>query len=152
MNASSPPSRLSDLRGLRSAPPLDAAIRQELGRELAEAMAPYAWFTIGVMAPSAAAAVTALRSCEAALGWPPLTEPVPAGEAADGQGPADAPDGADSAGSVFLKGNQRTGSYRLRPESGLGEGILISGHHAEDPNLGETWGPLPLDWFEQADA
>ena len=60
--------------------------------------------------------------------------------------------GADPAGAVFLKGNQHSGTYLVRPESGLGEGILISGHHLDDPSRGDTWGPLPLDLFAQADA
>lgn len=46
---------------------------------------------------------------------------------------------------VFLKGNQRTGTYLLREEAGLGEGILISGQHPDQPELAQTWGPLPLD-------
>jgi hypothetical protein len=48
---------------------------------------------------------------------------------------------------VFLKGNQRSGSYLLRQEDGLGEGLLITGHHSEDPSVEGTWGPLPLDLF-----
>ncbi len=144
---SSPTSPLAALRGLRSAPLLDAAGQAELRRELTAALAPCRWFTIGVMAPSAAAALAALRSCEAALGWSPLREQELAIEAPDDHDTA----GADPAGAVFLKGNQHTGTYLLRPESGLGEGILISGHH-EDPALGDTWGPLPLDLFAQAGA
>jgi hypothetical protein len=83
------------------------------------------------MAPSAAAALGALRRWEAALGWEPLAAVDPA---ADG---ISAP--------VFLKGNQRTGTYLLREETGLGEGILISGQHPDQPELAQTWGPLPLD-------
>jgi hypothetical protein len=48
---------------------------------------------------------------------------------------------------VFLKGNQHTGLALLRAESGLGEGVLISGHGADDPSSEDTWGPLPLDFF-----
>ncbi len=140
-------SPLGALSGLRSAPLLDAARQADLRRELTAALAPCSWFTIGVMAPSAAAAIAALRSCEAALGWPALREQELAIEAPDDHDTA----GADPAGAVFLKGNQHTGTYLLRPESGLGEGILISGHH-DDPALGDTWGPLPLDLFAQADA
>jgi hypothetical protein len=146
-NSSPLASSLAALRGLRRAPLLDAAGQAELRRDLKAALAPCAWFTIGVMAPSASAAVAALRSCEACLDWPPLREQELAIEAADDHDIA----GSDPAGAVFLKGNQRTGTYLLRPESGLGEGILISGHHY-DPSLGDTWGPLPLDLFAQADA
>jgi hypothetical protein len=143
----SPLSSLAALRGLRSAPLLDATAREGLRRELTAVMAPCTWFTIGVMAPSAAAAIAALRSCEACLGWLPLREQELVIEAPDDHDTA----GADPASAVFLKGNQHSGTYLLRPESGLGEGILISGHH-DDPALGDTWGPLPLDLFVQTDA
>jgi hypothetical protein len=49
---------------------------------------------------------------------------------------------------VFLKGNQHTGRFLLRAEGGLGQGILITGHNPEDPSVEDTWGPLPLDFFE----
>ncbi|MFM7361426.1 MAG: DUF1824 family protein [Cyanobium sp.] len=125
---------LRDLRGLRSAPPLTAAQRQELRAALMAALAGCEWFTVVVMAPSAGAALAALRACERALGWPALQEQAPD----DPQGP------------VFLKGNQRTGAYLLRGESGLGEGILITGHNPADPSREDTWGPLPLDLFDGA--
>ncbi len=108
------PTGLAALRGLRTAPLLDAAGRESLRRELVAALAPQ----------------------ELAI------------EAPDDHDTA----GADPAGAVFLKGNQRTGTFGLRPEGGLGEGILISGHHLDDPSRGDTWGPLPLDLFAQADA
>jgi hypothetical protein len=124
--------QLADLRGLRTAPPLSELERQSLQAELLTLVASCPWFTVGVMAPTAAAAITALRRCEAAFGWDPLA----------------AADGADDAieGPVFLKGNQRTGSYLLRREEGLGEGLLISGQNPDNPALADTWGPLPLDW------
>jgi hypothetical protein len=49
---------------------------------------------------------------------------------------------------VFLKGNQRTGTFAVRRESGLGEGLLITGHHPTDTGVEGTWGPLPLDLFD----
>lgn len=122
---------LADLRGLRSAPALSADQRELLRTELTQVMAPCTWFTIGVMAPSAAQALSALRRWEAAFGWPPLVDadpsPLPL------QGP------------VFLKGHQRNGSFRLRQESGLGEGVLLSGQEPDQPERADTWGPLPLD-------
>lgn len=139
---------LKALRGLRSAPTLAAAAREALRQELAAVMEACTWFTIGVMAPSAAAALAALRLCEGSLGWSPLQpqdlgfEPVEDHDSA----------GTDTAGAVFLKGNQRTGTYWLRPEGGIGEGILISGHHPENPAVEDTWGPLPLNLFAQMDA
>ncbi|MCT0225120.1 DUF1824 family protein [Synechococcus sp. CS-1328] len=132
---------LVDLRGLRTAPSLSEAERQVLRQELQELLAACDWFTVGVMAPSASAATTALRHCEAALGWSPLT-PL---NGRDPEGGASA--AAAEAGPVFLKGNQNTGSFSLRHENGLGEGLLISGHSPADPDAEDTWGPLPLDFF-----
>jgi hypothetical protein len=87
------------------------------------------------MAPGASEALGALRALESDLGWSALaaaSEPTAA--IAPGQ-------------AVFLKGNQRNGTYLLRQEDGLGEGLLITGHHPEDPSVEGTWGPLPLDLF-----
>lgn len=126
---------LSSLRGLRTAPALEAAERALLRQELQTAMGRCAWFTIGVMAPSAAAALDGLRQCEAALGWPAL----------DPQDPAAVEQQSTTA--VFLKGNQRNGRFLIRCEAGLGEGILITGHQSDDPQQEDTWGPLPLDLF-----
>jgi hypothetical protein len=132
---------LADLRGLRSSPVLEEPQRRALRQELVEALRPYSWFTIGVMAADAAAAVACLRQLETALGWSPL-----AASAADpsSQGPS----GSAQPGPVFLKGNQRTGTFLLRREEGLGEGELISGQNPEGSGAGETWGPLPLDLFQ----
>jgi hypothetical protein len=126
-----PPVDLASLLGLRSAPGLDAAQRQALAQELKARLSACDWFTIGVMAPSGQAAVAALRSCEAAHGWSPLQ--------ADSEALVEGP--------VFLKGNQRTGRYLLRAESGLGEGLLIGGQSDSHPEATGTWGPLPLDFF-----
>lgn len=131
---------LASLRGLRSAPELTPGQRQELRRALELALARCSWFTLGVMAPDRQRALACLRSCEAALGWPALQEETaPEPDAPARQEPADGP--------VFLKGNQRSGSFRLRQESGLGEGLLITGHNPDDPAAEDTWGPLPLDLF-----
>jgi hypothetical protein len=126
---------LAALRGLRSAPALDLAARSLLKQELAMMLARCDWFTVGVMAPSAEAAVACLRQLEAALDWTPL----------ELDGACESSDAID--GPVFLKGNQNSGRFLLRPEAGLGEGLLISGHSAADPAAQDTWGPLPLDLF-----
>jgi hypothetical protein len=128
--------RLSALRGERTAPELQQSERQELLAELQGALKLCPWFTIGVMAPTASEAVEALRRCEQALGWPTL--------AAEDLGAEDL-GAAAMKGPVFLKGNQRTGTYRIRQEEGLGKGVLISGQNSEQPELADTWGPLPLD-------
>ena len=128
---------LADLASLRTAPALAAHERPGLLAELKTKMEACEWFTIGVMAPSAASALAALRACEGSLGWPALE--------VHGQGQQ-----AESVvGPVFLKGNQHSGQFLLRAEAGLGEGILISGHlkGEPDPALEGTWGPLPLDLF-----
>lgn len=134
---------LASLRGLRSAPGLDASQRQQLRQALVERLAACQWFTVGVMAPDRQGALACLRSLEASLGWSPLQEESdtePAGAAPSGSEAA-------SGGPVFLKGNQRTGGFRVRLEGGLGEGLLITGHNPDEPAAEDTWGPLPLDLF-----
>jgi hypothetical protein len=127
--------RLRDLCGLRSAPALSADEVAGLQQELQPLLARCDWFTIGVMASSAPAAVAALRAAEQANRWEAL-ELDPAGEALEAiEGP------------VFLKGNQNTGRFLVRREAGLGEGILITGHSPAEPDVEDTWGPLPLDFF-----
>ncbi|MFM7636032.1 MAG: DUF1824 family protein, partial [Cyanobacteriota bacterium] len=69
---------LVELRGLRTAPALTPEQRQALLAELRGQLERCDWFTIGVMAPSAEAAVVALRSCERALGWSPWSTTPPA--------------------------------------------------------------------------
>ncbi len=126
---------LAALRGLRSAPALDAGARAALRAELEPLLARCDWFTVGVMAPSAHAAVSCLRALEAALGWSAL-DLDPACEALEAiEGP------------VFLKGNQTSRRFLVRREGGLGEGLLITGHSPADPDVEDTWGPLPLDFF-----
>lgn len=126
---------LDALGGLRSAPELDAGGRAALLAELRPRLAACDWFTLGVMAPSATAAVGCLRQLEAALDWSPLE--------LDGA----CEDPAAIEGPVFLKGNQNSGRFLLRRESGLGTGLLITGHSPADPAVEDTWGPLPLDLF-----
>ena len=126
---------LADLRGLRTAPAIDAQGRDALRSQLEPLLGACDWFTIGVMAPSGETALQALQRCEQALGWQALAADPASPEASDVPGPA------------FLKGNQNTGRYLLRPERGLGEGILITGHNLADPEVEDTWGPLPLDLF-----
>ena len=126
---------LRALCGLRSAPLLSAAASEALRAELLPLLQRCDWFTIGVMAPSAAAAVSALRAAERSNGWAGL-ELDPAGEAL-----------AAIEGPVFLKGNQNSCRFLVRRETGLGEGILITGHSPADPDAEDTWGPLPLDFF-----
>jgi hypothetical protein len=113
---------------------LDLEQRHQLKQELAKVLDRCQWFTVGVMAPGEAEALAALRALESALDWSALAVASEPACVAPGH-------------TVFLKGNQRTGTYLLRQEDGLGEGLLITGHHSEDPSVEGTWGPLPLDLF-----
>ena len=101
------PSLLASLKGLRSAPTLSAAEQGQLSEELMAALATCEWFTVGVMAPSATAAVASLRALEARLSWEAL-ELDPSGEEL-----------ASIEGPVFLKANQNTGRFLVRRETGL---------------------------------
>ena len=131
---------LHDLRGLRTAPSVNPAERTALRLQLQQHLSVCEWFTVGVMAATGAAALEALRTLEAAQGWRPLeADPV-------------SPLASDVPGPAFLKGNQNTGRFLLRPEAGLGEGILISGHSPSDPDAEDTWGPFPLDLFDDHDG
>ena len=130
----SPITSLSDLARLRGAPELSSEVWKGLRSELTEAMASASWFTVGVMAPSAAQALAALRALERSQAWEPMTVVASTEE----QGP------------VFLKANQNGGSIRIRIEHGLGEGILITGHGDDESQPSTTWGPLPLNFFNEA--
>ena len=127
---------LNDVRGQRTAPQLSDDQQATLRQELDARLNACDWFTVGVMAANGLAAFEALKACQRALGWTPL-ELDPA-----------SPQPHDVAGSAFLKGNQNTGRFQLRPESGLGEGLLISCHNLADPAAADTWGPLPLNFFD----
>jgi len=122
---------LNDLARLRDAPQLTTETADQLRLELNGAMAESSWFTIGIMAPSATTALTALRSLERSQGWSEL----------------DVVETTEESGPVFLKANQKGNSVRIRIEHGLGEGILISGHGDDDSQHSTTWGPLPLNFF-----
>ena len=50
-------------------------------------------------------------------------------------------------GSVFLKGNQKTGNVFIRSENGLGEGILLTCQYDHESYESSTVGPFPLDFF-----
>ena len=122
---------LADLNRLRTAPDLDIAQTQALRQELEQAMQSADWFTVGVMAPSQDLALNALRALETSQGWEPM----------------ELVQEAESDGPVFLKANQKEGTVRIRHETGLGEGVLVSGHSADPSRFTPTWGPFPLTFF-----
>ena len=87
--------------------------------------------TIGIMASSAFEAVEALKSISKKYISIKFREL----------------DSLHADGSVFLKGNQKTGNVFIRSENGLGEGILLTCQYEKDSLESFTFGPLPLDFF-----
>ena len=123
--------RLVDLNSLKTAPHLSniqvKKLLEELGRNIFEAD----WITIGIMASSDIKAIKALKSIAkkySSIKFSSL-------------------DSLHAKGSVFLKGNQKTGNVFVRSENGLGEGILITCQYDSDLEESNTFGPLPLDFF-----
>ncbi len=122
---------LFDLNSLRSAPQLSERQRKKLREELEVNIDNSDWITIGIMAPSAFKAIEALKSISkkySSIEFKNLESLNPMG-------------------SVFLKGNQKTGNVFIRSENGLGEGILLTCQYENEFNESCTFGPLPLDFF-----
>ena len=123
--------KLVDLNQLRTAPKLTSGQVKKLLKELEENIFNTDWITIGIMAPSDNCALEALRSISkkySSIKFGNLNS-------------------LHADGSVFLKGNQKTGNVFVRSENGLGEGILITCQYDEDTKKTNTFGPLPLDFF-----
>ena len=123
--------KLVDLNKLRTAPKLTNIQVEKLLEELEENIFNTDWITIGIMAPSDNKAFEALRSISkkySTIKFRNLNS-------------------LHADGSVFLKGNQKTGNVFIRSENGLGEGILITCQYDEDTKESNTFGPLPLDFF-----
>ena len=122
---------LIDLNSLRSAPELNEIQKQKLLDELELNIINADWITIGIMASYDYEAIKALRS---------ISEKYSSIKFLD-------LDSLHADGSVFLKGNQKTGNVFVRSENDLGEGILITCQFDEDAEESNTFGPLPLDFF-----
>ena len=123
--------KLVDLNQLRTAPKLTNIQVKKLLEELEENIFNTDWITIGIMAPSDNRAIEALQSISkkySSIKFGNLNS-------------------LHADGSVFLKGNQKTGNVFVRSENGLGEGILITCQYDESINESNTFGPLPLDFF-----
>ena len=123
--------KLVDLNKLRTAPELTNIQVTKLLEELEANIFNSDWITIGIMAPSDNKALEALRSISkkySSIKFGNLNS-------------------LHADGSVFLKGNQKTGNVFVRSENGLGEGILITCQYDEDTKVSNTFGPLPLDFF-----
>ena len=123
--------KLVDLNKLRTAPKLTKIQVEKLLGELEENIFNTDWITIGIMAPSDNRALEALRSISKKY------SSIKFGNLSS----------LHADGSVFLKGNQKTGNVFVRSENGLGEGILITCQYDESTKESNTFGPLPLDFF-----
>ena len=123
--------KLVDLNSLRTAPLLNKSQIKKLLEELETNIFKADWITIGIMASCDTKAIEALQSISKKY------SSIKFGNL----------DSLHADGSVFLKGNQKTGNVFVRSENGLGEGILITCQYDEDPKECNTFGPLPLDFF-----
>ena len=122
---------LVDLNNLRTAPLLSNDQIKKLSEELETNIFNANWITIGIMASCDLKAIKALKSISkrySSINFGNL-------------------DSLRANGSVFLKGNQKTGNVFIRSENGLGEGILITCQYDENASDSNTFGPLPLDFF-----
>ena len=124
--------KLVDLNSLRTAPQLSEIQIKKLLVELEANIFDADWITIGIMAPYDTEAIKALESISKKFSSIKFSNL----------------DSLHADGSVFLKGNQKTGNVFVRSENGLGEGILITCQYDEDAEESNTFGPLPLDFFQ----
>ena len=123
--------KLVDLNSLRTAPLLKNCQVKKLLEELETNIFNADWITIGIMAPCDKKAIETLQSI-----FEKYTS-IKFGNL----------DSLHADGSVFLKGNQKTGNVFVRSENGLGEGILITCQYDKNAGESNTFGPLPLDFF-----
>ena len=123
--------KLGDLNSLRTAPQLGNIQVKKLLEEIEANIFNADWITIGIMASCDTEAIEALQSILKKYST------IKFGNL----------DSLHADGSVFLKGNQKTGNVFVRSENGLGEGILITCQYDEDAEESNTFGPLPLDFF-----
>ena len=124
--------KLVDLNSHRTAPLLSNSEVKNLLEELETNIFNADWITIGIMAPCDIKAIETLQSISKKY------SSIKFGNL----------DSLHADGSVFLKGNQKTGNVFVRSENGLGEGILITCQYDEDAEQSTTFGPLPLDFFQ----
>ena len=123
--------KLVDLNDLRTAPQLRNSQVKKLFEELEAKILNADWLTIGIMAPCDVKAIEALISISKKY------SSIKFGNL----------ETLHADGSVFLKGNQKTGNVYVRSENSLGEGILITCQYDQDAEESNTFGPLPLDFF-----
>ena len=123
--------KLVDLNCLRTAPLLSNSAVKNLLEELEINIFNADWITIGIMAPCDIRAIEALQSISKKYSSIKFVNL----------------DSLHADGSVFLKGNQKTGNVYMRSENGLGEGILLTCQYEKDSEESFTYGPLPLGFF-----
>ena len=123
--------KLVDLNNLRTAPQLRNSQVKKLLEELEAKILNADWITIGIMAPCDVMAIETLISISKKY------SSIKFGNL----------ETLHADGSVFLKGNQKTGNVYVRSENSLGEGILITCQYDNDAEESNTFGPLPLDFF-----
>ena len=123
--------KLVDLNNLRTAPQLSDRQVKKFLEELEVNIFNTDWVTIGIMAPCDTKAIKTLQSISKKY------SSIKFGNL----------DSLHADGSVFLKGNQKTGNVFVRSENGLGEGILITCQYDQEVKDSNTFGPLPLDFF-----
>ena len=123
--------KLIDLISYRVAPKLKNSQVKKLFGELEANISKADWITIGIMAPSDTKAIESLQS---------ITERYSSIKFVNLES-------LHADGSVFLKGNQKTGNVFIRSENGLGEGILLTCQYDNQSKESSTFGPLPLDFF-----
>ena len=122
---------LVDLNSLRTAPLLSSSQIKKLLEELETNIFNADWITIGIMAPCDTKAIEAVQSISKKYSSIKFCNL----------------DSLHADGSVFLKGNQKTGNVYMRSENGLGEGILLTCQYENDSEESFTYGPLPLGFF-----
>ena len=120
---------LVDLNKFRTAPELNNRQVKILLEELETKIFNADWLTIGIMAISDISAIEALQSISKKYSSIKF----------------DNLDSLHADGSVFLKGNQKTGNVFVRSEGGLGEGILITCQYDEEGQKSNGNGPKVLD-------
>ena len=123
--------KLVDLNSLRTSPLLSSNQIKKLSEELETNIFNADWITIGIMAPCDTKAIEAVQSISKKY------SSIKFGNL----------DSLHADGSVFLKGNQKTGNVYMRSENGLGEGILLTCQYEEGSAESFTYGPFPLDFF-----
>ena len=122
---------LIDLNSFRSAPHLTKKQIKKLLEELEVNIKNSDWITVGIMASSDFDAIAALKSISQKYNFIKFRDL----------------ESLHAKGSVFLKGNQKTGNVLIRSENNLGVGILLSCQYDYESKKSNTFGPLPLNFF-----